>query len=103
MTTARDLRRTARRKIIFLLGFGVGYVLGARAGRERYDSIVRRLRAARERPEVQQAAGLVTAQAGGLVERVKGSVGSRLSAAAGESEPYTEAARTHHPNGSGTR
>ncbi|HMA48092.1 MAG TPA: hypothetical protein VKP11_13020 [Frankiaceae bacterium] len=91
------------RKISFLLGFGAGYVLGARAGRERYDSIVRRLRAVSERPEVQQAAGLVTAQAGGLVERVKGSVGSRLSAAVGEPESYVEPAGAHNPNGSGTR
>lgn len=90
-------------KIGFFVGFGVGYVVGARAGRERYDAIVRRLRTVRERPEVQQAAGVVTAQAGGLVERVKGSVGSRLSAGVGEPEPHVEPAAVRSPNGSGSR
>ena len=37
------------------LGFGVGYVLGARAGRERYEQIRQAAAGFVERPEVQQA------------------------------------------------
>ncbi|CAO5178048.1 Secreted protein [Frankia sp. AiPs1] len=54
---------------------GVGYVLGARAGRERYDTIMRQAREIRERPEVQSAAGLISAQAGALGQRIRGVLG----------------------------
>jgi hypothetical protein len=37
------------------LGFGVGYVLGARAGRDRYEQIKEAAAGVMERPEVQQA------------------------------------------------
>jgi hypothetical protein len=37
------------------VGFAVGYVLGARAGREQYEQIVESARALVQRPEVQQA------------------------------------------------
>ncbi|WP_158840654.1 hypothetical protein [Saccharothrix deserti] len=45
-----------------LLGAAVGYVLGARAGRERYDQIVRAYRAMADHPAVQGAAGIVRAK-----------------------------------------
>ncbi|WP_309113018.1 hypothetical protein [Saccharothrix sp.] len=45
-----------------LLGAAVGYVLGARAGRERYDQIVRAYRALVDHPAVQGAAGIVRAK-----------------------------------------
>ncbi|MEJ2858122.1 MULTISPECIES: hypothetical protein [unclassified Saccharothrix] len=45
-----------------LLGAAVGYVLGARAGRERYDQIVRAYRALADHPAVQGAAGIVRAK-----------------------------------------
>lgn len=51
-------------RLIFLVGVGVGYVAGARAGRERYEELVRRLRDLAERPEVQEAAGVLRAQVG---------------------------------------
>ena len=50
----------------FRIGLATGYVLGARAGRERYEGLVRTFRALKERPEVQGAAGIVAAQAGTL-------------------------------------
>jgi hypothetical protein len=55
-----------------VIALGVGYVLGARGGREHYDMIMRQLRDVRERPEVQSAAGLVSAQAGTVYQRVRG-------------------------------
>jgi hypothetical protein len=42
-------------KVSLALGFGVGYVLGARAGRERYEQIVQSASEFMGRPEVQQA------------------------------------------------
>jgi hypothetical protein len=60
-----------RIRAIFGLGFAAGYVLGARAGRERYESLVRTFRAVKERPAVQGAAGIVAAQAGTLASRAR--------------------------------
>jgi hypothetical protein len=78
-----------------ILGFGIGYLVGARAGRERYDLIMRQVRELRERPEVQGAAGVVSAQAGNLVEKVRAAVGR-----SGSSVPFPASTGTH-PNGSG--
>jgi hypothetical protein len=60
-----------RIRAVFGLGLATGYVLGARAGRERYESLVRTFRAVKERPEVQGAAGIVAAQAGTLASRAR--------------------------------
>lgn len=46
-----------RTKATFLAGAAVGYVLGARAGRERYEQIVALTRRTWEDPRVQQAVG----------------------------------------------
>ncbi len=55
----------------FGVGLAAGYVLGARAGRERYESLVRSMRSLKERPEIQGAAGIVAAQAGTLATRAR--------------------------------
>jgi hypothetical protein len=47
-----------------LLGAAIGYVLGARAGRGRYDQIVRAYRRLADHPAVQGAAGIVRAKVG---------------------------------------
>ncbi len=43
----------------FLLGGAIGYVLGSRAGRERYEQLQRICRPALHHPAVQRAAGLI--------------------------------------------
>jgi hypothetical protein len=48
----------------FLLGAAVGYVLGAKAGRGRYEQIVRTYRKVADHPAVQGAAGIVRAKVG---------------------------------------
>lgn len=68
-----------RNKLIFLAGVGVGYVLGARAGRERYEQLARVGRKFRENPTVQETAGILQAQAGGLVSSAKDTVTDKLS------------------------
>jgi hypothetical protein len=49
---------------VFLLGAAAGYVLGAKAGRARYDQIVRTYRKVADHPMVQGAAGVVRAEVG---------------------------------------
>jgi hypothetical protein len=46
----------------FLLGAAVGYVLGARAGRERYEQLLRTYQRVADHPAVQGAAGVVRAR-----------------------------------------
>ncbi|MDT8914653.1 hypothetical protein [Amycolatopsis sp. PS_44_ISF1] len=46
----------------FLLGVGLGYVLGAKAGRGRYEQLVRAYRKLADHPMVQGAAGVARAK-----------------------------------------
>lgn len=55
-----------RYRVVFAAGVAVGYVLGARAGRERYEQIKRAARRFADDPSVQAAAGVVQQQAAGL-------------------------------------
>ena len=52
-----------RRRITFLAGLAVGFVAGARAGRERYEQMVKLGRKAVENPAVQQATRTAAAKA----------------------------------------
>lgn len=52
-----------RYKATFALGFVVGFIAGARAGRERYDQIVKYSRQVAEHPAVQKATSTVTTKA----------------------------------------
>lgn len=52
-----------RGKIMFLGGMAVGFVLGARAGREAYEELVVWGRKIADHPTVQEAAGVAQAQA----------------------------------------
>lgn len=67
-------------KISFIVGLGAGYVLGTRAGRQRYDSIVRTAQKIKEHPTVQNTAGAIQAQAGGVM----GSVRDRFTGSGGQ-------------------
>jgi hypothetical protein len=58
-------------KLSFLAGFGAGYVMGARAGRERYEQIRRAYHHAKEDPRLQSAAGMAQARADAAVGTVK--------------------------------
>lgn len=68
-----------RGKLIFITGVGVGYVLGTRAGRERFDQMVAQARRFWESPSVQEAVGVVQAQAGQLYEEGKQAVSEQVS------------------------
>ncbi|MGY1750113.1 hypothetical protein [Modestobacter sp. SYSU DS0511] len=62
-------------KLSFLAGFGAGYVLGARAGRERYEQIRRAYNHAKDDPRLQSVAGMAQAQADAAVKSVKAGLG----------------------------
>jgi hypothetical protein len=62
-------------KLSFIAGFGAGYVLGARAGRERYEQIRRAWHSAKEDPHRQSAAGMLQARADAAVHSAKTRLG----------------------------
>lgn len=64
----------------FLLGAAVGYVLGAKAGHERYEQLKRTYQRVSDHPAVQGAAGVVRAR---FEEIVSGRAGSRGDGARG--------------------
>ncbi|MET8063912.1 hypothetical protein [Micromonospora sp. NPDC005313] len=64
-----------RGKIMFLGGLAAGFVLGARAGREKYEELVVRGRKVLDHPTVQEAAGVAQAQATRLYSESKDKLG----------------------------
>ena len=71
------------RRIYLVLGLAVGYVLGTRAGRERYETIRDAARRVADRPEVQETAGLVAAQLAHMTRRAARTVGGSVGGANG--------------------
>jgi hypothetical protein len=67
-----------RGKLIFITGVGVGYVLGTRAGREKFDQMVAQARKVWESPTMQEAAGVVQAQATRLYDEGKAVVNDQV-------------------------
>ena len=63
-------------KLSFLVGFGAGYVLGARAGRERYEQIRRGWENAKDDPRLQSLAGLAQARADDVLASVRTRMGT---------------------------
>jgi hypothetical protein len=68
-------------KLSLLVGAAVGYVLGAKAGRGRYEQIVRTARRLAGSQTVQATAGVLQAQVDAVTQRARGAVASRLSGA----------------------
>ncbi len=67
-----------RGKLMFLGGLAAGFVLGSRAGRQAYDELVRTAKKVKESPSVQEAAGVVQAQATKVYEQGKSVVTEKL-------------------------
>lgn len=60
-----------RGKLWFLGGLATGFVLGTRAGREKYDEIVHTAQKIKESPTIQEATGVVQVQATRLYSESK--------------------------------
>jgi hypothetical protein len=67
-----------RGKLMFIGGLAAGFVLGSRAGRQAYDELARTARKVKESPTVQEAAGVVQAQASRLYEQGKETVTDKI-------------------------
>ena len=67
-----------------LAGLTAGYVLGARAGRERYERIAEATRRLTERPEVRELTGKVRAGLGAGLEKAASTASDRLQQVRGE-------------------
>jgi hypothetical protein len=79
-----------RGKLLFLTGLAAGFVLGSRAGREKYEEIRESAKKLWESPSVQEAAGVAQAQATKLYTEGKdklqsSKLGEKLNATAGDS------------------
>jgi hypothetical protein len=73
---ARPTWRFLVAKLSFLAGFGAGYVLGSRAGRERYEQIRRAYAHAKDDPRLQSLAGIAQARADDVLSSLRARMGS---------------------------
>ncbi|NUO98192.1 MAG: YtxH domain-containing protein [Nonomuraea sp.] len=67
-----------RYRMTFAVGMAIGYVLGSRAGRERYEQIKRAAQRVADSPRFQETAGVVGAQASKLAGAAREKVGGTL-------------------------
>lgn len=70
-------------KAMFLTGAAVGYVLGARAGRERYEQICRVTSSVRGNPKIQQATETVSQRGSEVVHKVTDTAAEKAQSMAG--------------------
>ena len=68
-----------RSKAMFAAGFATGYVLGSRAGRQRYEQIRQAARSFASSPVVHNAATQVQHQAGDVLSTAKDKAAGKIS------------------------
>jgi hypothetical protein len=68
------------RKLTLAAGFGAGYILGAKAGTQRYDQIVSKFRELAGMPAVQEVKGNLTETASQIGDTAKAKVNDKVSA-----------------------
>ena len=66
-------------KLSFLAGFSAGYVLGSKAGRERYEEIRRGWERAKDDPRLQSIAGVAQAKADDAVSSLRAKMGTETT------------------------
>jgi hypothetical protein len=76
-----------RYRLLFGVGLAVGYILGSRAGRERYEQIKRMALRVSDNPRMQEAAGLM----GAKVSKATGVAKSKVSDVAKHRLPFMRA------------
>jgi|GEM_PF-1139917 len=87
-------------KIMMTAAFGAGYVLGTKAGRERYEQISAKaqelwghLKVQEQADKVKEQAGKVTEQAGKVTEQAKGRLKKSTEQAKGRLKKSTDGGR----------
>jgi hypothetical protein len=83
-----------RRRITFLAGFAAGFVAGTRAGRERYEQMVKLGRKAVNHPAVQQAGRAAGAKAAELSKAAGQKAADRMPKAAETAKSSAARAKT---------
>jgi hypothetical protein len=87
------------KKLLLLAVAGVGYVLGARAGRERYDQIAGTVNKVKNDPRVQektqQAVDSARQQAPVVADKVTSVAGAAASKVKGSSNSHGDAPEPH--------
>ena len=81
--------------LAFLLGGAAGYVLGARAGRERYETIVRLARRVAGSQTVQSTAGVLQARVDALAHQARDLVAGQHAAATADSARHSVNGHRH--------
>ena len=96
-----------RGKLMFITGLAAGFVLGSRAGREKYEEIRVNAKKVWEHPTVQEAAGVAQAQANKLYSESKdklqsSKLGEKLSTTGTTDSDVTEPLATSNSKPAGT-
>lgn len=86
-----------RYKATFIAGVAVGYIAGARAGRERYEQIAKVGRKIAQHPKVQQATGTVQAKATELTKTAAAKAPEAAKSAAASATSAAKSATTQVP------
>jgi hypothetical protein len=74
------------KKLTLAAGFGAGYVLGAKAGTQRYEQIVAKAREIAGMPAVQNATATVQETAGSLADKAKETVTEKASSSSADGD-----------------
>src|SRR6266705_4493224 len=90
-----------RYKVTFLAGFAAGFVVGARAGRERYEQLRKLARQTADNPAVQQATAAVQAKAAGLASTATHKVAGQLHDGLASARDKVPGMRSRDSNGHG--
>jgi hypothetical protein len=91
-----------RTKATFLTGFAAGYVLGARAGRARYEQIRDAARAFMANPAVQSTTASLQHQAGEVLTTAKDKAADKIGDKLGDRAPaWLGSGREDSSNGAG--
>ena len=72
-------RELMLKKLVFVAGLGIGFVLGARAGRERYEKLKAQAQEVARNPKVQDTAEKVTEQAKETAKQASTTLRDKLS------------------------
>lgn len=88
-------------KLTLAAGFGAGYVLGAKAGTQRYEEIVAKARELAGMPAVQNATATVQDTAGSLASKAKDTVNDKVSSVTSSGDAGTTTTSTTPASGTG--